>query len=192
MSTSGPVAAQTVSGEASTSGTQGATIAEKAQVAASGLPDPTTLFARAPPPPPPLPESGNIGGAASGTQSQLTQKLAETQDSHQLAARKIVGVLRDHLNQIVDLAEKARHDLSDIVGQRTIITHGTTRTGKSTVVPWEAMRWLEEHCAIRCTKTGQVICSQQRRKVTISLAERCEGGTETWGRLWLDTMCPKT
>ena len=33
------------------------------------------------------------------------------------------------------------------------------------------MRWLEEHCADRATTPGMVLCSQQRRKVTISLAE---------------------
>ena len=39
------------------------------------------------------------------------------------------------------------------------------------MVPWEAMRWLEEHCADRATTPGIVLCSQQRWKVTISLAE---------------------
>ena len=69
------------------------------------------------------------------------------------------------------LAEEAKHDLTDAVGTRTIIIHGPTGTGKSTVVPWEAMRWLEEHCADRATSPGMVLCSQQRGKVTISLAE---------------------
>ena len=72
---------------------------------------------------------------------------------------------------VAHLAEEAKHDLTDTVGARTIIIHGPTGTGKSTVVPWEAMRWLEEHCADRATTPGIVLCSQQRRKVTISLAE---------------------
>ena len=125
-------------------------------------------------PPPPPPRSGDVGGASSGMQSQLTRQLAEAQDTHQLAAHQIVDELRENLDQIVNLAEKARYDLSNTVGQRTInmiIVLGPTWTGKSTVVPWEAMRWLEDHCAIRSTKAGQVICSQQRRKVTISLAK---------------------
>ena len=88
-----------------------------------------------------------------------------------LAAHKIVDTLRGHLNAIVDIAEKARHDLTGTVGSRTTIIHGPTGTGKSTVVPWEAMRWLEEHCAVQRSKAGLVICTQQRRKVTISLAE---------------------
>ena len=32
------------------------------------------------------------------------------------------------------------------------------------------MTWLEDHCSRRGRKAGRVICSQQRRKVTISLA----------------------
>ena len=104
----------------------------------------------------------------SGSQSELAQKLAtNAKDTHTLAARKIRG----HLNQIAGLADKAHHDLTGTVGYRTIIIHGPTGTGKSTVVPWEAMRWLEEHCAARRSKAGLVTCSQQRRKVTISLAE---------------------
>ena len=77
--------------------------------------------------------------------------------------------LREHLNQIADQAERARHELAGT--DHAWYVHGPTGTGKSTVVPWEAMRWLEEHCAARRTKPGLVICSQQTRKVTISLAE---------------------
>ena len=88
-----------------------------------------------------------------------------------MAAHKIVNRLRETLSDIADQAERARHDLADTVGARTLIAHGPTGTGKSTVVPWEAMRWLEEHCADRGTRPGLVICSQQRRKVTMSLAE---------------------
>ena len=90
QSSSGPVATEAVSRMASPSGTQGAVTAEKAQAGASDLPDPTTLVAQTPPPPPLLPRSGNAGGASSGMQSQLTRQLAEAQDTHQLAAHKIV------------------------------------------------------------------------------------------------------
>ena len=85
------------------------------------------------------------------TQSEMAQKMAEAQDTHSLAAHKIVDQLRATLSRIADFAEKAKHDLSDTVGARAIIIHGPTGTGKSTVVPWEAMRWLEEHCADRVT-----------------------------------------
>ena len=56
------------------------------------------------------------------------------------------------------------------IASRVIIIHGPTGTVKSTVIPWESMTWLEEHCSQRGQKAGRVICSQQRRKVTISLA----------------------
>ena len=64
-----------------------------------------------------------------------------------MAAHKIVDQLRATLSHIADQAERARHDLSNTVGARTLIIHGPTGTGNSTVVPWEAMRWLEDHCA---------------------------------------------
>ena len=163
MSTSGTSSDLSAPGGDSVSDTPPPTSAAKA------LPDPATLTAEVPPPPP-LPESGNIGGKG-GTQSELAQRMADAKDTHTLAAHKIVGELRDHLNQIATLTEAARHDLTDTVGARTIIVHGPTGTGKSTVVPWEAMRWLEEYCASRRSKAGLVICSQQRPKVTISLAE---------------------
>ena len=108
---------------------------------------------------------------AAGAQSEMAKRMAEAQDTHSLAAHKIVDQLRATLSRIADYAERAKHDLSNTVGARTIIIHGPTGTGKSTVVPWEAMRGLEEHCADRVTSPGLVICSQQRRKVTISLAE---------------------
>ena len=60
------------------------------------------------------------------------------------------------------------------MNSRVIIIHGPTGTGKSTVIPWEAMRWLEDHCSRRGRKAGRVICSQQRRKVTISLAKEVQ------------------
>ena len=135
------------------------------------MPDPNRMKAAQPPPPPPLPGSGLGDGADMPTQSELAKRLAEAQDTHSLAAHKIVGRLRTMLTGIAHLAEGAKHDLSDTVGARTIIVHGPTGTGKSTVVPWEAMRWLEDHCAERASTPGIVLCSQQRRKVTISLAE---------------------
>ena len=135
------------------------------------MPDPERMRAEQPPPPPPLPGSGFGEGVAMPTQSELAKKMAEAQDTHSLAAHRIVDRLRATLTSIADLAERAKHDLTDTVGARTIIIHGPTGTGKSTVVPWEAMRWLEEHCADRVTSPGLVLCSQQRRKVTISLAE---------------------
>ena len=59
--------------------------------AAKALPDPASfLIAEVPPPPPPLPESGNIGGMAMGTQSEMAQKMADAQDTHTLAAHKIM------------------------------------------------------------------------------------------------------
>ena len=104
-------------------------------------------------------------------QSEMARKLAEAQDTHSLAAHRIVDRLRATLTSIANLAERAKHDLTGTVGARTIIIHGPTGTGKSTVVPWEAKGWLEEHCADRVTSPGLALCSQQRRKVTISLAE---------------------
>ena len=131
------------------------------------MPDPTRMKVSQPPPPPPL-----LGdGADMPTQSELAKRMAEAQDTHSLAAHRIVDRLRAMLTGVAQLAEGAKHDLSDTVGARTIIIHGPTGTGKSTVVPWEAMRWLEDHCADRVTTPGIVLCSQQRRKVTISLAE---------------------
>ena len=133
-----------------------------------------------PPPPPPLPGSGFADGAEMPTQSELAKRMAEAQDTHSLAAHRIVERLRATLTSVAHLAEGAKHDLSDTVGARTIIIHGPTGTGKSTVVPWEAMRWLEDHCADRATTPGIVLCSQQRRKVTISLAEEVRIPEETW------------
>ena len=66
------------------------------------------------------------------------------------------------------MAQKA---LAKSVSHRVIVVHGPTGTGKSTVIPWEAMVWLEDYCSRRGRKAGRVICSQQRRKVTISLAD---------------------
>ena len=131
------------------------------------MPDPSRMRVDQPPPPPPLPGSGFGEGVAMPTQSEMAQKMADAQDTHSLAAHRLRATLTD----IANLAESAKHDLSDTVGARTIIVHGPTGTGKSTVVPWEAMRWLEEHCADRVTSPGMVLRSQQRRKVTISLAE---------------------
>ena len=138
---------------------------------AQAMPDPSRMKAAQPPPPPPLPGSGFGDGAEVPTQSELAKRMAEAQDTHSLAAHRIVDRLRATLTGVAQLAEEAKHDLTDTVGARTIIIHGPTGTGKSTVVPWEAMRWLEEHCADRATTPGIVLCSQQRRKVTISLAE---------------------
>ena len=129
------------------------------------------LIASVPPPPPPLPGSGSGGGTVLGTLSEMAKKMEEARDTHSLAAHKIVDQLRMTLSRIADYAERAKHDLSNTVGPRTLIIHGPTGTGKSTVVPWEAMRWLEDYCVDRGITPGMVICSQQRRKVTISLAE---------------------
>ena len=96
---------------------------------------------------------------AAGAQSEMAKKMAEAQDTHSLAAHKIVDQLRATLSGIANYAKRAKHDLSNTVGARTLIIHGPTGTGKSTVVPWEAMRWLEEHCADRVTSPGLVICS---------------------------------
>ena len=89
------------------------------------------------------------------TQSELAKRMAEAQDTHSLAAHRIVDRLRATLTGVARLAEESKHDLTDTVGARTIIIHGPTGTGKSTVVPWEAMRWLEEHCADR-------VCARSR------------------------------
>ena len=89
----------------------------------------------------------------------MSEKLDKAVDVRQLSAHDVVHTLRLQLEQILEP-----------VNSRVIIIHGPTGTGKSTVIPWEAMRWLEEHCSQRGRKAGRVICSQQRRKVTISLA----------------------
>ena len=108
--------------------------------ASQAMPDPLRMTAEQPPPPPLLPGSGFGEGVAMPTQSELAQKMAEAQDTHFLAAHRIVDRLRATLSNIAQIAESAKHDLTDTVGARTIIIHGPTGTGKSTVVPWEAMR----------------------------------------------------
>ena len=103
--------------------------------------------------------------------SQMTVKLDQAVDARQLAAHDVVPSLRIQLEEIFEPSPVDQVDLSQTVNSRVIIIHGPTGTGKSTVIPWEAMRWLEEHCSRRGRKAGRVICSQQRRKVTISLAQ---------------------
>ena len=92
------------------------------------MPDPSRMKAAQPPPPPPLPGSGFGDGAEMPTQSELARRLAEAQDTHSLAAHKIVDRLRATLTGIAHLAEGAKHDLTDTVGARTIIIHGPTGT----------------------------------------------------------------
>ena len=124
-------------------------------------------------PPPPLPTSGvpiEVPRMAE-EKSQMTMKLDEAVDARQLAAHDVVPRLRIQLEEIFEPPTMDQTDLSQTVNNRVIIIHGPTGTGKSTVIPWEAMRWLEEHCSRRGRKAGRVICSQQRRKVTISLAK---------------------
>ena len=52
--------------------------------AAQALPNPASLIAEVPPPPPPLPGKGNVGGAVSGTQSEMAKRMADAQDTHYL------------------------------------------------------------------------------------------------------------
>ena len=75
------------------------------------MPDPLRMRAeQPPPPPPPLPGSGFGEGAAMPTQSEMAKKMADAQDTHSLAAHKIVGRLRATLTNIANLAESAiRH-----------------------------------------------------------------------------------
>ena len=159
------------SGQSQSSGGRGSDVSDRRAIekkpvvlipASQAMPDPLRMTPEQPPPPPLLPGSGFGEGVAMPTQSELAQKMAEAQDTHFLAAHRIVDRLRATLTSIANLAESAKHYLTDTVGARTIIIHGPTGTGKSTVVPWEAMRWLEE---------TMVLCSQQRRKVTILLVE---------------------
>ena len=124
-------------------------------------------------PPPPLPSSDipkDVPHMVEG-KSQMTVKLDQAVDARQLAAHDVVPRLRLQLEEIFEPPPMDQVDLSQTVNSRVIIIHGPTGTGKSTVIPWEAMRWLEEHCSRRGRKAGRVICSQQRRKVTISLAK---------------------
>ena len=124
-------------------------------------------------PSPPLPTSDlpkDVPHMAEG-KSQMTVKLDQAVDARQLAAHDVVPSLRIQLEEIFEPSPVDQVDLSQTVNSRVIIIHGPTGTGKSTVIPWEAMRWLEEHCSRRGRKAGRVICSQQRRKVTISLAK---------------------
>ena len=86
----------------------------------------------------------------------------------QLAAHKVVPELRQQLEAIFEPAGMAQQNLAETVGNRVIIVHGPSGIGKSTVISWETMTWLEDHCSRRGIKPGRVICSQQRRKVTIS------------------------
>ena len=86
--------------------------------------------------------------------SQMTEKLEKAVDARQLSARDVVPTLRLQLEQIFEPSCVDQVDLSDTVNSRVIIIHGPTGTGKSTVIPWEAMRWLEEFCSQRGRKAG--------------------------------------
>ena len=125
----------------------------------------STASAQPPPPPPPMSEvSPNVPRMAE-EKSQMTMKLDQAVDARQLAAHDVVPTLRIQLEQIFEPPTMDPVDLSQTVNSRVIIIHGPTGTGKSTVIPWEAMRWLEEHCSRRgLRKAGRVICSQQRRE----------------------------
>ena len=138
----------------------------------AGMTQETLPKASAPPPPPPLPtgDSSIPVPRMAGEKSQMSKKLDKAVDARQLSAHDVVHTLRLQLEQIFEPSLVDQVDLSETVNSRVIIIHGPTGTGKSTVIPWEAMRWLEEHCSQRGRKAGRVICSQQRRKVTISLA----------------------
>ena len=146
--------------------------ASDAGMAQEGVPK-----ASAPPPPPPLPtgDSSIPVPRMAGEKSQMSEKLDKAVDARRLSAHDVVHTLRLQLEQIFEPPSVDQVDLSETVNSRVIIIHGPTGTGKSTVIPWEAMRWLEEHCSQRGRKAGRVICSQQRRKVTISLAQRRHG-----------------
>ena len=116
--------------------------------------------ASAPPPPPPLPtrDSSIPVPRMAGEKSQMSEKLDKAVDVRQLSAHDVVHTLRLQLEQIFEPSLVDQVDLSDTVNSRVIIIHGPTGTGKSTVIPWEAMRWLEEHCSQRGRKAGRVIC----------------------------------
>ena len=57
---------------------------------AQAMPDPLRMRADQPPPPPPLPGSGFGERVAMPTPSEMAKKMAEAQDTHSLAAHKIV------------------------------------------------------------------------------------------------------
>ena len=101
----------------------------------------------------------------------MTERFDKAADVRQLSAHNVVPRLRVQLEKIFEPAGTAQQELAKTVGNRVIIVHGPTGTGKSTVILWEAMAWLEDCSSCRGRKAGRVICSQQRRKVTISLAE---------------------
>ena len=129
-----------------------------------------------PPPAPPLPttDSSILVPRMAEAKSQMSEKLDKAVDARQLSAHDVVHTLRLQLERIFEPSQVDQANLADTVNSRVIIIHGPTGTGKSTVIPWEAMRWLEEFCSQRGRKPGRVICSQQRRKVTISLAKEVQ------------------
>ena len=86
------------------------------------MPDPQRMRAEQPPPPPPLPGSGFGEGVAMPTQSEMAKKMAEAQDTHSLAAHRIVDRLRATLSSIASLAEGAKHDLTDTVGAGQLLS----------------------------------------------------------------------
>ena len=132
-------------------------------------PNPSDLIASMPP----LPQGDSPGTVpeTAGEKSRMTERFDKAIDVRQLSAHDVVPRLRLQLEEIFEPAGTAQEQLSNTVGNRVIIVHGPTGTGKSTVIPWEAMVRLEDYCSRRGRKVGRVICSQQRRKVTISLAE---------------------
>ena len=73
---------------------------------AQAMPDPSRMRAAQPPPPPPLPGSGFGEGAEMPTQSELAKKMAEAQDTHSLAAHRIVDRLRTTLTGLPNSLRK--------------------------------------------------------------------------------------
>ena len=59
----------------------------------------------------------------------MAKKMADAQDTHHLAALKIVNRLRETLSKIADHAERAKHDLS------------RHRRSKDSHYPWPDRHW---------------------------------------------------
>ena len=70
------------------------------------MPDPLRMRASEPPPPPPLPGSGFGDGGLGPTQSELAKRMADAQDTHSLAAHRIVDRLRTTLTGIARLPKR--------------------------------------------------------------------------------------
>ena len=116
-----------------------------AEMAQSGI---STASPKQPPPPLPTSDVPMEVPCMAEEKSQMTIKLDQAVDARQLAAHDVVPRLRIQLEEIFEPPTMDQVDLSQTVNSRVIIIHGPTGTGKSTVIPWEAMRWLEEHCSV--------------------------------------------